>query len=218
MKVGGQILWNVTPICEMLQISYLMGRRPMKDVLGNHLKDLLFLLVHLLSITYNCERSVPNPSIWKESFTRIVGYALYAGEILKGDILVADLEELETMDASEIYSKRLNAKEIIFPKENGNLFFQSQMDESNFLEEIRTWEHPPRFGIVQFEEKVTLIFLENQEGLFHHLTTHFRMPVKPWTTFGPCREASYTAITLNPESNFTRREKNHSLFHWNTLT
>ena len=36
--------------------------------------------------------------------------------------------------------------------------------------------------------------------------------------FGPCQETSYTAITLNPESNFTRREKNHSLFHWNTLT
>ena len=31
--------------------------------------------------------------------------------------MVADLEELETMDASEIYSKRLNAKEVIFPKE-----------------------------------------------------------------------------------------------------
>ena len=28
------------------QIYYLMGRRPMKDVLGDHLKDLLFLLVH----------------------------------------------------------------------------------------------------------------------------------------------------------------------------
>ena len=26
-------------------------------------------------------------------------------------------------------------------------------------------------------------------------------------------ETSYTAITLNPESNFTRREKSHSLFH-----
>ena len=36
--------------------------------------------------------------------------------------------------------------------------------------------------------------------------------------FGPCQETSYTAITLNHESNFTRREKNHSLFHWNTLT
>ena len=36
--------------------------------------------------------------------------------------------------------------------------------------------------------------------------------------FGPCQETSYTAITLNQESNFTRREKNHSQFHWNTLT
>ena len=37
-------------------------------------------------------------------------YALYAGGTWKGDVLIADLEELETMDASEIYSKRLNAK------------------------------------------------------------------------------------------------------------
>ena len=42
MKVGGQSLWNVKPICETSQIYYLMGRRPMKDVLGNHLKDRLF--------------------------------------------------------------------------------------------------------------------------------------------------------------------------------
>ena len=50
MKVGGQILWNVTPICETSQIHYLMGRRPMKDVLGNHLKDLSFHVVHWLNI------------------------------------------------------------------------------------------------------------------------------------------------------------------------
>ena len=47
----------------------------------------------------------------------LFGYALYAGRLWKGDVLVADLEELETMDASEIYSIRLNAKEVIFPKE-----------------------------------------------------------------------------------------------------
>ena len=52
-----------------------------------------------------------------------------------------------------------------------------------------------------------MTFLENQKGLFHHLKTHFRMPVKRQMTSGPCREASYTAITLNPESSFTRREK-----------
>ena len=37
-------------------------------------------------------------------------------------------------------------------------------------------------------------------------------------TSGPCQETSCTAITLNPESNFARPEKNHSLFHWHTLT
>ena len=41
------------------------------------------------------------------------------------------------MDASEICSKRLNAKEVIFPKEKVEFIFQSQMDEANFLEEIR---------------------------------------------------------------------------------
>ena len=66
-----------------------------------------------------------------------LGYALYAEGIWKGDVLVADLEELETMDASEIYSKRLNAKEVICPSKKEN-FFQSQMDESKPLEEIRT--------------------------------------------------------------------------------
>ena len=50
-----------------------------------------------------------------------LGYALYAGRIWKGDVLVADLEELETMDASEIHSNRLNAKEVIFHQKE-NLF------------------------------------------------------------------------------------------------
>ena len=51
-----------------------------------------------------------------------LGYALYAGGIWKGDVLIADLEELETMDASEIYSNRLNAKEVIFPKQREFIF------------------------------------------------------------------------------------------------
>ena len=92
--------------------------------------------------------------------------------------MVGDIEELETMDASEIYPKRLNAKEVIFPKENGQFIFQSKMNEWNLLEEIRNWEHPPWYGTTQFEEKAKEIFLENQKGLFHYLKTHFRMPVK----------------------------------------
>ena len=127
----------------------------------------------------------------------------------KGEVLVADLEELETMDASDIYSKRLNAKEVIFPKETGELIFPIEDERIKPL----GGEHSPRYGSDQFKEKATLNFLEDQKGLFKNLTTRFRMLVKQFTIFGPCREASYTAITLNPESNFTRREKNHSLFH-----
>ena len=50
------------------------------------------------------------------------GYALYAGEIWKGDVLIADLEELEMLNTSEIYSKRFIAKEKLFPKQ-GELNF-----------------------------------------------------------------------------------------------
>ena len=42
-------------------------------------------------------------------------YALHAGGILKGDILIADIEELEQMDASELHARRLNAKEVLTP-------------------------------------------------------------------------------------------------------
>ena len=102
-----------------------------------------------------------------------LGYALYAAGIWKGDVLIADLEELETMDASEIYSKRLNAKEVIFPKQGEFIF--PIVDGRIKTQELRTstW-----YGIEQFKERVILTFLENQKGLFHNLKTHFRMPVK----------------------------------------
>ena len=59
-----------------------------------------------------------------------LGYALYTEGIWKGDILVADIEELQTMNASEICSERFNAKEVIFLlKKMENSYFQSQMDE-----------------------------------------------------------------------------------------
>ena len=95
------------------------GKRPnMKDVLGNRLKDQLSRLVHWLSITLSLRKS-SQESINLERKSHLdlfLGYSLYAGGTWKGDIMVADVEELETVDASEIYSKRLNAKEVIIPK------------------------------------------------------------------------------------------------------
>ena len=46
--------------------------------------------------------------------------------IWKGDILVADIEELEQMDASEIYVRRLNAKEVSTPMKNEKMFIPSR--------------------------------------------------------------------------------------------
>ena len=67
-------------------------------------------------------------------------YALYAGGIWKGDVLIADLEELETMDASGIYSKRLNAKEVIFPKQGEFIFpiVDGRIKTSGGDQELRT--------------------------------------------------------------------------------
>ena len=136
MKIGGQIPWNAILICETFKISCLMGELQTKDILDNHLKDQSFHLVHWLSITLPLRKTVKNPSIWKESL-----YALCAGGIWKGDIMVADINELETMDASEIYSKRLNAKEVIFPKENGKIHFPVADGRIKFVggdEDLRT--------------------------------------------------------------------------------
>ena len=125
MKNGGQIPWNVVPICETFKISCLMGKLQTKGVLENHLKHRLIPFGSLVE----CHPVAAKDQSRIHQFGKKVlpglflGYALYAGGIWKGDILVADIEELQTMDASEIYYERLSAKEVIFPKENGNFIF-----------------------------------------------------------------------------------------------
>ena len=52
-----------------------------------------------------------------------LGYALHAGGIWEGDIMVVDIEELEEMDASEIHARRLNAKEMLTPLQNEKCVF-----------------------------------------------------------------------------------------------
>ena len=51
--------------------------------------------------------------------------------------MVADIEELEEMDASELHARKLNAKEVLTPKMLEISCSQSQMEQSKFLEEIR---------------------------------------------------------------------------------
>ena len=102
--------------------SCLMGKLHTRDVLGEPSKGPIIpfgSLVEYYPISAK-DQSRIHQFEKKVLPGLFLGYALYAaGGIWKGDILVADIEELETMDESEIYSKRLNAREVIFPKENG---------------------------------------------------------------------------------------------------
>ena len=181
MKIGGQILWNAVPICE-IQDLLSDGKTPYERRFGEPFKGPIIpfgSLVEYYPISAKDQSRIHQ--FGKKVLPGLfLGYALYAGGIWKGDIMVADIEELETMDASEIYSKkRLNAKEVIFPKENGKFIFPVADGRIKFIggdQELRTStlirDHPIRGEVKE-------IFLENQKGLhLHHLKTHFRMPVK----------------------------------------
>ena len=52
-----------------------------------------------------------------------LAYALIAGRIWKGDILIADIGELEDMDASEIYPRRINAKKVLISQKGDEFKF-----------------------------------------------------------------------------------------------
>ena len=103
------------------------------------------------------------------------------GGIWNCDVLVADLAELETMDISEIYSKRLNEREDISQKKWDFIFPFARIKPFGGDQDLRT---------------STLVRQQPIRGeshaLFHHLTTRFWMPKKQFMIFEPC----------NPQSSF----------------
>ena len=144
-----------------------------------------------------------------------LGYYLYAGRIWKGDILVVDVEELEEIDASEIHAERLNAKEVILPESVEKYKFRiadGTVKPCGGDQALRTstliLNQPVRIESHQD-------FLGESEGSAppNIFKTHFWMPVQHEMISGPFRETAYTAITLNQESNSTRRGMHHFLFH-----
>ena len=73
---------------------------------------------------YLCEGHIEITSIWPKSLARYISrFALIEGAIWKGDILVADVEELEQVDASEIHARRLHAKGELTPMKGDNFIF-----------------------------------------------------------------------------------------------
>ena len=125
MKNGGQIPWNAILICETFRIYYLMGRPHMKDVLGNHLKDRLFHLVHWLSITLQLRRtSQESINLERKSYLDCSSDTLCTrGEFGRVTYWLRTLRSWRRWTHRKSTQKRLNAKEVIFPKEKGEFIF-----------------------------------------------------------------------------------------------
>ena len=84
-------------------------------------------------------------SVRQQSLTRnILRLCFCTRRIWKWDIVVSDIDELERMDASEIHTWRLNA--VLTQQKWWKISSRSEMEQSNYLEEIMIWEHPPESG------------------------------------------------------------------------
>ena len=89
-------------------------RHPMKGDSEYHSKDQWFRLAWSSNITLFL------PKTCRDCIS-----SLHAGGIWEGDITVADSEELEEMDASELHARRLNAKEVFTPMSGEKFIFAS---------------------------------------------------------------------------------------------
>ena len=113
MKNGGRISWNVSAICDTIQDPLSDGRTPYERRFGEPIKEPIIpfgslIEYHPISAT-DLSRLKVLPGV-------LLGYVLYARRIWKGDIMFADIEELEKMDASETRAKRFDAKKVITPQ------------------------------------------------------------------------------------------------------
>ena len=160
---------------------------------------------------------VKNPSIWKESFTWIVPrICIVRAGNLEG--WHNDDEELETMDASEIYAKRLNAKE-------GDI---SQTRRIYFSNRRWTNQNPWRRSGTENIHLDTAATNSRRGSRWHSWRIRRVSSTTSWLISGcrwidkwflvHVRKLHKPPARWTQSPNFSRREKNHSLFHWNTLT
>ena len=125
MISGGWILWNAVAVCEMTKTSWQAGNLKNERRSGESFKGPIIAFGALVEYLPNSVRDKARihqfgkkvlPGILKRD-------ALIAGRIWKGDILVAGIEELEKLDASEIYPRRLNAEEVLITHKGGEFVF-----------------------------------------------------------------------------------------------
>ena len=119
MDHRGQILWSVTAICAMFKQENSKGTAIWRTIQWAIVPFGSEIGYHPVSAEGQAEVQL-GKKVLSGIFT---GCAWYARGIWKGDILVADIEELHNFHASETYIVRLNAKEVLLPKQGDTSAF-----------------------------------------------------------------------------------------------
>ena len=137
-----------------------------------------------------------------------LGYELIAGRIWIGDILIADLEDFEKLDASEIYPRRINAKEILIRQKDDEFTF-SVADGTAKLSgrDCEFREMHSKAGQLQGARISAENFMVNRESLNRQKP---QMTLKPVPTSGRFKVTSSVVITMNLGLNSTCPRKEHS--------
>ena len=99
MKHGGLIPWNAIAVCEKSKTSWQTGKLRLKDDLENHSNG---QFVPSGAMIEHHPFSPKDQMIICQSGKKVLpgiflGYELIAARIWKGDLLVADLEDLEKL-------------------------------------------------------------------------------------------------------------------------
>ena len=114
---GGRIPWNTAAICETFKISCLMGKTPHERRFGIPQNGPVIpfgaVVEYTLSLRKTCRDYISLVQKSCQFFRLRLNIA--CGWNLDRDIMVADSEELEEMDASELHAG-FNAKEVLTPK------------------------------------------------------------------------------------------------------
>ena len=115
MISGELFLSSAIAICEMSKISWQTGKLRTNEDFGESFKGPIIPFGALVEYLPNSERDKARIHQFGKNVLPgiFLGYALIAGGMWKGDILIADIEELEKLAASENNPRSLNAKEVL---------------------------------------------------------------------------------------------------------
>ena len=139
-----------------------------------------------------------------------LGYELIAGGISQGDILIPDLEELEILDASNIYPRRINAKEVLITQKEDEFLFPIADGTAKLSGRDCEFREPTlrREPTVRSEDLSGEIQGESEESQPAEPTDD----AKAWRDFfWSIKMTSSIVITMNLEFNSLCRRRKHSL-------